>query len=162
MKVSLEKSVIYFFIIAAILIILIALVIWMKEFEQISIKKGFMKHNGGLLFRVISEYESEFKTKINENHLNRAGITHGGYIASIIDAGIGTGVHRATNDKVCVTISLDIKFIGSTKNGDEISGIVKIDKITNSLVFASCKLRSNDKIVATASGVWKKTSYDFD
>ena len=133
----------------------------MKEFEQISIQQGFMKHNGGLLFRMISKYESEFKTKINENHLNRAGITHGGYIASIIDAGVGTGVHRATSDKVCVTISLDIKFIGSTKKGDEISGIVKIDKITNSLIFASCKLKSKDEIVATASGDWKKTSYKF-
>jgi len=134
----------------------------MKEFEQISIKQGFMKHNGGLLFRMISEYESEFKVLINENHLNRAGITHGGFIASIIDAGIGTGVHRATNDNVCVTISLDIKFIGSTKKGDEILGNVKIEKITNTLVFASCKLKSRDKIIATASGVWKKTSYKFD
>ena len=131
----------------------------MKEFEQISIKQGFMKHNGGLLFRMVSEYESEFKVLINENHLNRAGITHGGFIASIIDAGIGTGVHRATNDSVCVTISLDIKFIGSTKKGDEILGNVKIEKITNTLVFASCKLKSRDKIIATASGVWKKTSY---
>ena len=134
----------------------------MKKFEQISIKKGFMKHNGGLLFRMVSEYESEFKVLVNENHLNRAGITHGGFIASIIDAGIGTGVHRATNDNVCVTISLDIKFIGSTKKGDEILGNVKIEKITNTLVFASCKLKSRDKIIATASGVWKKTSYDFD
>ena len=134
----------------------------MKEFEQISIKQGFMKHNGGLLFRMISEYESEFKVLVNENHLNRAGITHGGFIASIIDAGIGTGVHRATNDNVCVTISLDIKFIGSTKKGDEILGNVKIEKITNTLVFASCKLKSRDKIIATASGVWKKTSYKFD
>ena len=134
----------------------------MKEFEQISIKQGFMKHNGGLLFRMVSEYESEFKVLINENHLNRAGITHGGFIASIIDAGIGTGVHRATNDNVCVTISLDIKFIGSTKKGDEIVGNVKIEKITNTLVFASCKLKSRDKIIATASGVWKKTSYKFD
>ena len=134
----------------------------MKEFEQISIKQGFMKHNGGLLFRMVSEYESEFKVLVNENHLNRAGITHGGFIASIIDAGIGTGVHRATNDNVCVTISLDIKFIGSTKKGDEILGNVKIEKITNTLVFASCKLKSRDKIIATASGVWKKTSYKFD
>ena len=134
----------------------------MKKFEQISIKQGFMKHNGGLLFRMISEYESEFKVLINENHLNRAGITHGGFIASIIDAGIGTGVHRATNDNVCVTISLDIKFIGSTKKGDEILGNVKIEKITNTLVFASCKLKSRDKIIATASGVWKKTTYKFD
>ena len=127
----------------------------MKEFEQISIKKGFMKHNGGLLFRVISEYESEFKTKINENHLNRAGITHGGYIASIIDAGIGTGVHRATNDKVCVTISLDIKFIGSTVLGNEIIGFTKIQKITNNMVFLICHLECKGKLIASASGIWK-------
>ena len=51
-----------------------------------------MKHSSGLLFKIISEIESQFKTTVNENHLNRAGITHGGYVASIIDAGIGTGV----------------------------------------------------------------------
>ena len=38
-----------------------------KEFEQISIKPGFMKHNGGLLFKTISESEYQFKTTINEN-----------------------------------------------------------------------------------------------
>ena len=133
----------------------------MRKFEQISIHPGFMKHNGGLFFRVISETESEFKTKIKENHLNRAGITHGGYIASIIDAGIGTGVHRTTSNNIFVTISLDIKFIGSSKIGDEIIGKVKIEKITNSLVFASCKLECEDKIIASASGVWKKTAKQF-
>ena len=133
----------------------------MSKFEQISIHPGFMKHNGGLFFRVISETESEFKTKIKENHLNRAGITHGGYIASIIDAGIGTGVHRTTSNNIFVTISLDIKFIGSSKIGDEIIGKVKIEKITNSLVFASCKLECEDKIIASASGVWKKTAKQF-
>ena len=67
----------------------------MSDFEQISIHSGFMKHNGGLLFKVISETESEFKTKINENHLNAAGITHGGYLSALVDAGSGTAVHRA-------------------------------------------------------------------
>ena len=127
----------------------------MKEFEQISIKQGFMKHNGGLLFRMVSEYESEFKVLINENHLNRAGITHGGFIASIIDAGIGTGVHRATNDSVCVTISLDLKFISATKKGDEIIGFAKILKKTKTMVFLICHLKSKEKIIASASGVWK-------
>jgi acyl-coenzyme A thioesterase PaaI-like protein len=133
----------------------------MSDFEQISTHPGFMKHNGGLLFKVISETESEFKTKINENHLNRAGITHGGYIASIIDAGIGTGVHRANKNNIFVTISLDIKFIGSTKIADEIIGKVKIEKITNSLVFASCKIESKNKIIAVGSGVWKRTNNSF-
>ena len=133
----------------------------MDKFEQISIHPGFMKHNGGLFFKVISETESEFKTKINENHLNRAGITHGGFIASIIDAGIGTGVHRSNKNNIFVTISLDIKFIGSSKSGDELVGKVKVEKITNSLVFASCKIQSKNKIIATGSGVWKKTSGKF-
>jgi len=54
-----------------------------NNFEQISIKSGFMRHNGGLLFREISETEYEFKTIIKENHLNAIGITHGGYIQQL-------------------------------------------------------------------------------
>ena len=43
-----------------------------ENFEQISLKPGFMKHNGGLLFKTISEKEYAFKTTISENHLNAA------------------------------------------------------------------------------------------
>ena len=125
------------------------------KFEQISIKPGFMKHNGGVLFRNISESEYEFKSKINENHLNAAGITHGGYLSALIDAGAGTAAHRTAGGAPCVTISLDLKFIGATKVGDEIIGFTKIQKKTNSLVFLICELRCNDKIITSASGVWK-------
>ena len=126
-----------------------------KDFIQLSTKSGYMKHNGGLLFRQISENEYEFKTKIEKNHLNMAGITHGGYIASIIDAGAGTGAHRSTNGKPCVTVSLDIKFVGATVLGDEIIGFTKIQKITNSMVFLICHLECKGKLIATASGIWK-------
>ena len=126
------------------------------KFEQISIKPGFMKHNGGILFRKISDTEFEFKTTIDENKLNSAGITHGGYICSIIDAGSGTAAHRASNNSPCVTITLDIKFIGSTKIGDEIIGFTKIQKVTKSMVFLICHLKSNQRLIASASGVWKK------
>ena len=87
------------------------------EFKQISLKPGFMKHNGGILFRNISETEYEFKTTINENHLNAADITHGGYLSALIDAGAGTAAHRAAGNAPCVTISLDLKsrfFAGET------------------------------------------------
>ena len=127
-----------------------------NKFEQISIKPGFMKHNGGILFRKISDTEFEFKTIIDENKLNSAGITHGGYICSIIDAGAGTAAHRASNNSPCVTISLDVKFIGATKIGDKIKGFTKIQKITKSMVFLICYLESNSKVIASASGVWKK------
>ena len=126
-----------------------------NEFEQISIKPGFMKHNGGVLFRNISETEYEFKSVINENHLNAASITHGGYLSALVDAGAGTAAHRCTKNLPCVTISLDLKFIGSSKVGDEIIGKVKILKKTKTLVFLFCELKCNEKIITSASGVWK-------
>ena len=126
-----------------------------NNFEQISNKQGFMKHNGGIMFRNISETEYEFKTTINENHLNAAGITHGGFICSLVDAGAGTAAHRCAGQAPCVTISLDLKFIAATKIGDEIVGFTKILKKTKSMVFLICHLKSKDKIIASASGIWK-------
>ena len=126
-----------------------------KDFDQISVKPGFMKHNGGVLFKNISETEYEFKSTVNENHLNAAGITHGGYLSALIDAGAGTAAYRAADNAPCVTISLDLKFIGASKVGDEIIGNVKILKKTKSLVFLFCELSCNNKIITSASGVWK-------
>ena len=126
-----------------------------KEFEQISLKPGFMKHNGGLLFKTVSKDEYQFKTIIKENHLNAAGITHGGFIAAIVDAGAGTAAHRTANNSPCVTISLELKFISAIKLGQELLGITRIQKKTKSMIFLTCELKTNNKIVATASGVWK-------
>ena len=126
-----------------------------KEFEQISVKPGFMKHNGGLLFKTIGENEYQFKTIINENHLNAAGITHGGFIAAFVDAGAGTAAHRSADNSPCVTISLELKFISPVYLDQELIGNTKIQKKTKSMVFLTCELTSKNKIVATASGVWK-------
>ena len=126
-----------------------------KEFEQISLKPGFMKHNGGLLFKSISESEYQFKTTITENHLNSAGIVHGGFISAVVDAGAGTAAHKASGNSPCVTISLELKFISAIKLGQELMGTTKIQKKTKSMIFLTCELRVSNKIVATASGVWK-------
>ena len=126
-----------------------------KDFEQISLRPGFMKHNGGLLFKTISENEYKFKTTIKKNHLNAANITHGGFIAALVDAGAGTAAHRMADGSPCVTISLELKFISVVKLGQELIGNTKIQKKTKSMVFLTCELTTEKKIVATASGVWK-------
>ena len=126
-----------------------------NEFEQISIKPGFMKHNGGVLFRTISDSEYNFKATINDNHLNAAGIAHGGFIAALVDAGAGTAAHKSADENPCVTISLELKFISTVKLNQEIIGTTKIQKKTKSLIFLTCELVADKKIVATASGVWK-------
>jgi len=131
----------------------------MKKYRQLSTKPGFLKNNGGLLFRKNNNNKFEFKTKIKKIHLNRANITHGGYICSIIDAGVGTAAYSFTNGKPCVTISLEIKFMTSTKLNDEIIGSISVYKKTKSLVFLSCVLKSKKKIIASSSGIWKILDY---
>ena len=126
-----------------------------NEFEQISLKPGFMKHNGGIMFKTISENEYQFKATITENHLNASGITHGGFIAAFVDAGAGTAAHRSADNNPCVTISLELKFISAVKLGQELVGYTKIQKRTKTMIFLTSELMAGNRIVATASGVWK-------
>lgn len=119
-------------------------------------KKGFIKHIGGIEFKKISENNFEFKTLVKEFNLNSQGISHGGYLATILDSGMGSAAHMVIGEgKNCVTISLDIKFIGGSKENDILVGKVLIAKKTQSLVFVKSDLFKSENIIASASGIWK-------
>ena len=68
---------------------------------------------------------------------------------------MGNSAHKAAQDKRCVTISLDVKFISAASLGEKLLGKVKIQKKTRTLVFVTCEISNSKNIVATASGVWK-------
>ena len=126
-----------------------------QEFGDIAYS-SFMKHNGGLQFREISQIDYEFKTIIKEFHLNSAGITHGGFIASLLDSGMGTAAHRVLGSNIkAATISLDIKFISASRPGDLIIGSAKVLKKTKSLVFMRGEVRCGKRLISTAEGIWK-------
>jgi uncharacterized protein (TIGR00369 family) len=118
-------------------------------------KKGFVKHIGGIDFKKISETTFEFQSKVQSFNLNSAGISHGGYIAAILDNGMGSAAHQVIDSKRCVTIALDIKFISASRENDTLIGKVRISRKTNSLVFVLAELFEKDNLVATASGTWK-------
>ena len=126
-----------------------------NKFQQISVKPGFMKHNGGVFFKKITNTKYQFKSTILKKHLNSTKITHGGYLASLIDSGSGTAVHRSVQNIPCITVSLELKFIAPTRIGDEIIGITKILKKTKTLIFINCELYCKKKIIASATGIWK-------
>jgi acyl-coenzyme A thioesterase PaaI-like protein len=119
-------------------------------------KKGFIKYIGGIEFKKKSENNFEFISKVQKFNLNSSGISHGGYLASILDSGMGSAAHMVIGEgKNCVTISLDIKFIGGSKENDILVGKVLISKKTQSLVFVKADLFKSDQVIATASGIWK-------
>ena len=116
---------------------------------------GYMKHLGGLLLKKVSDELYEFSVTVRDIHLNTGKIAHGGFLASIADTGMGTAAHRVANNKRCVTINLDIKFISAAKIGENLTGTVKILKKTKTLIFINCEIKNNSGIVILASGTWK-------
>ena len=124
-----------------------------KDMDEIN--SGFSKHIGGLHIKKINDSNYGFDVEIKDIHLNSAKMAHGGFLCSIADTGMGNAAHGVANNKRCVTISLDMKFISAATLGQKLSGKVKIQKKTKSLVFLTCELRADNKIAATASGIWK-------
>ena len=118
-------------------------------------KSGFAKHIGGLTTKKINDSNYEFYTEVKDINLNTSKIAHGGFICSIADTGMGNAAHRTIENKRCVTISLDVKFISAASLGQKLLGKVKIQKKTRTLIFVTCEISNSENIVATASGVWK-------
>jgi len=117
--------------------------------------QGFMQYLGGLNLEKINDTSYEFSVEIKEMHLNTGKIVHGGFLSTIADTGMGTATHRVSNDRRCVTINLDMKFITAAKLGEKLKGKVKILKKTRTLVFINCEITNNKEIIVSASGTWK-------
>ena len=114
----------------------------------------FMKHIGGLSLKKLDTNNFEFSIVVKDIHLNTGKIAHGGFLSTIADTGMGTAAHIVSN-KRCVTISLEMKFVSAGVLSEKLSGKVKIQKKTKSLVFVTCEIFNSKGVVVTASGVWK-------
>ena len=123
-------------------------------------KSGFSKHIGGITVKKINDSSYEFFAEVKDINLNTAQMAHGGYLCSIADTGMGNAAHRVADNKRCVTISLEMKFISAGKLGDKLIAKVKVQKKTNTLVFLTCEIISSQGIVAVTSGVWKILKVD--
>ena len=115
---------------------------------------GFMSHIGGLSLKKLDTSNFEFSVVVKEIHLNTGKTAHGGFLSTIADTGMGTAAHMVSN-KRCVTISLEMKFISAGILNQTLSGKIKIQKRTNSLVFITCEIFNPGGVVVTASGIWK-------
>lgn len=126
-----------------------------EEFEKIA-REGFMAENGGFYMRKLTDKEYEFKTVIEERHLNPGKITHGGFIMTLLDSGVGTAVYRILGEtRRIATISLNTSFVAPSYLGETIVGRAKLVKKTRSMVFMRGELYVDNRVIATADGIWK-------
>ena len=65
-------------------------------------------------------------------------------------------IESADQNLVCNYFIRVKVYLCSTRLGQKLVVVTtKIEKKTKSMIFLTCKITSEDKIIATASGIWK-------
>ena len=91
----------------------------------------------------------------DERHGNKRGVVHGGMLATAFDVALGNASWESVGQRPCATIQLNIHFIGALQLGEFAQVQADITRSTRSLVFLRGTMRVDDRIIATADGVWK-------
>ncbi|AWN39362.1 PaaI family thioesterase [Methylobacterium durans] len=112
---------------------------------------GFVAHVGPVWHRPDGSYGFRAEKK----HANLIGIVQGGMLMTFADRALGVAAMAAADGANCVTIQLDMQFIGAGRIGDWIEARPEIVKRTSSLVFLRTDLTCGADVVASATGVWK-------
>jgi len=91
-----------------------------------------------------------------EQHANRAGLVHGGLIATLMDQAVSAVGWETVSRQPCVTVQLDTHYLAAARPGEFLEARAKVLKVTASLVFLSGEIRAGDAMVASGQGVLKR------
>lgn len=90
-----------------------------------------------------------------EKHMNAAGSVHGGMLMSFLDVAMSRSTRLGTGAQRLSTVALTTDFIGPGRLGEVIEARVQITRRTRTIVFLSAELVAGERILVTATGLWK-------
>jgi uncharacterized protein (TIGR00369 family) len=91
-----------------------------------------------------------------EQHANRAGLVHGGLIATLMDQAVSAVAWESVSRQPCVTVQLDTHYLAAARPGAFLEARAKVLKVTASMVFLSGEIRVKDEMVASGQAVMKR------
>lgn len=126
-----------------------------KGFVKCNQSEGFCEHIGPF-YEQTQQSQTVRALAIDKRHLNPEGLVNGGVILSFMDYVI----YRAIGDEIShniqfATINLNSNFLAATKIGNTLLGTGKIIRKTRSVIFAEGIIKTEDRDIMTASGIWK-------
>ena len=114
----------------------------------------FEAHLGPYFERTV-DGTREFAFQIDDRHTNRQGVAHGGALLTFADAALGYALWDATDRAPCVTVSQQSNFLSSAVAGDLVACKPEIVRKTREIAFMRADFRVGEKIVFTATAIWK-------
>ena len=96
-----------------------------------------------------------FAFLVDERHLNRRGVVHGGMLMTFADAALGQAAWDATDHAPSVTLNMQSHFLRGVVKGDLVEVVPVVTRKTRALVFIRGDFKVGDEIVLSVSSVWK-------
>ena len=102
---------------------------------------------------------AEVTITLEDKHMNRSGVMHGGMLTTLIDTACGyAGCYAPEGAEPlrAFTLSLTCSFIGAGKLGQRIVARARRSGGGKSIYFADCEVRDEDgRMIATGQGSFK-------
>lgn len=95
---------------------------------------------------------------LDARHLNQAGVTHGGTLASLLDQALSALAWEHAGRIPCVTVQFGMQCLRPSQAGQTLVATGRVTHETGSLLFLSGEIHADDVIVATAQAVMKRVS----
>ncbi|HLT98295.1 MAG TPA: PaaI family thioesterase [Burkholderiaceae bacterium] len=116
---------------------------------------GLMSTLGPLLSR--REGDSwVYGLRLDERHLNLAGIVHGGTFTTLLDHAISTIAWERSGKQACVTVQLNTSFMKPARAGQLLAARAQLHHASGSMLFLDATLHADEVLVATAQAVMKR------
>lgn len=119
---------------------------------------GFADHVGYRLTHW-AEGEAECCVALDQRHLNRQGLLHGGVLTTVLDAALGyCGCYTAVpgRERRALTLSMTCNFVGAARPGDELVVRARRTGGGRSVFFAAAEAHDQKgRLVGTAEAVFK-------
>jgi uncharacterized protein (TIGR00369 family) len=96
-----------------------------------------------------------FAILIDERHVNRRGVLHGGMLATFADLALGAAVGDATDNAPCVTLSMQMQYLKTAQVGDVLTVQPQLLRRTRALVFMRGDFTVAGDAIFTAMSTWK-------
>jgi uncharacterized protein (TIGR00369 family) len=88
-------------------------------------------------------------------HLNPAGLVHGGMLATLIDHALSAIAWEAVQRRACVTVQLDTQFISAAREGQFLEARGRVVRASSTLVFMQGQVCVGRTEIVNASAVLK-------
>jgi acyl-coenzyme A thioesterase PaaI-like protein len=90
--------------------------------------------------------------RVEDRHLNAAGIAHGGFLATMMDSTFGNTLGAAGRRGFTVRLVTD--YVGPAKRGDWLEGRARITRATATLAFLEGELTVGSRVVIKGQAVF--------